>query len=123
MAIIVPIGEGPVGRRHKQLAAIPANAGIASTIEERLLRQVDEMNRSSEYWLTGKYRSDPPATIAEDESSGAALLRAIQGLRRRWERRFADLAADPSTPATVVRTRAPRARTERWKKTPTSPCP
>jgi SPP1 gp7 family putative phage head morphogenesis protein len=81
--------ESPTGKPITLGAAHP-NAGLEVQYRRKLVRLVDEMNRSILYWIRVYYRRDPPE-IAQD-SPASTLIKAIRGLGRRWTRRFNDTA-------------------------------
>lgn len=70
---------------------IHPNAGIEATYRKRLECLVDEMNRSILYWLTARWRDNPPQ-IATDESWDSKLRRTMRALNRRWQDRFDDVS-------------------------------
>jgi uncharacterized protein with gpF-like domain len=57
---------------------------------------IEEMSRSVTYWLQACYRANNPevALLAQDELPATALRRAVNRLKRRWQRRFNQLALD-----------------------------
>jgi len=71
---------------------IRANSGIEASYRKRLECLVEEMNRSILYWLTARWRDNPPH-IATDESWDSKLRRTMRVLSKRWQDRF-DEAAD-----------------------------
>jgi|WetSurMetagenome_2_1015567.scaffolds.fasta_scaffold00813_16 SPP1 gp7 family putative phage head morphogenesis protein len=73
------------------LRAVRANAGIAAAYQRKILALVDDMARSYAWFLRAQYRADPPV-LAQDASPAAALLRALNGLFRRWEKNFEEAA-------------------------------
>lgn len=77
--------------KPKVLAPVHPNAGIAAWYRQELLKLIDEMNRSVEYWTTASYRANEPL-IAQDELPAQALWKAMKLLRKRWEKNFAEAA-------------------------------
>jgi SPP1 gp7 family putative phage head morphogenesis protein len=67
------------------------NAGIAASYRRALERLIDEMNNSLLYWLTARWRDDPPQ-LAMDESWISGLRRTMRVLQRRWQSRFDEMA-------------------------------
>lgn len=68
------------------------NAGLEAAYRARLLRVVDEMNRSVLHWVRAAYRASPPAMALD--SSADVLGAAIRKLTRRQRRRFDQLSKD-----------------------------
>lgn len=66
-------------------------APIRIAYQKRLDALVDEMGDSLLYWLRAAYRADEPATV-ELGQDVLPLQAAFDKLRRRWLRRFDDLA-------------------------------
>ena len=79
-------------KAEKILRPVPPSAAIQAMYQKKLLGLIDEMAKSTQYWVEATYRGNPPE-IAQDELASAALRRAIQELTRRWTKRF-DEAAD-----------------------------
>ena len=65
-----------------------------SRISPQLEALIDELHKSTVYWLTAAYKANEPAVaaLAQDELSAAALKRVMRELSRRWLRRFDDAA-------------------------------
>ena len=72
------------------------NVGIEIELRRRLLALIDEMNGSILYWTKAAYRQNEPdaATLAQDETPAAEIMKAIRGLRKRWLARFDKAAKD-----------------------------
>lgn len=86
-----------LARRRKRkgeivLRPVHPNAGIEAEYRRKLLKLVDEMNRSVLYWLKAAYRANPPE-LAQDETPAIALRNALRKMTRQWQRNF-DQAAD-----------------------------
>lgn len=75
----------------KQVDAVRPNAGIEASYRKKLDRLIDEMQASVTYWLTAAYRSNEPM-MAQDEAPARAISRTMDGLARKWQRRFDDYA-------------------------------
>jgi SPP1 gp7 family putative phage head morphogenesis protein len=72
---------------------IYASAGIEASYCKRLECLVDEMNRSILYWLTARWRDNPPQ-LATDESWDSKLRRTLRALNKRWQDRFDDVSGE-----------------------------
>jgi len=70
---------------------IHPNVGIEATYKKRLLRLVEEMERSLAYWLTARWHANPPI-MAQDELPAASLQRTMEQLGKRWLSRFDEAA-------------------------------
>jgi SPP1 gp7 family putative phage head morphogenesis protein len=82
-------------RRIAQPAVIDPvrpNAGLEVWYRNKLMRAIDEMQRSLVHFVERAYRGNPPETLAEDESPAVALQRVIRKLSQRWQREFDRLA-------------------------------
>jgi SPP1 gp7 family putative phage head morphogenesis protein len=78
--------------RNNVLKPLHPNVGIEMEYRRRLLKLIEAMHNSIEYWITSKYKNNEPV-IAQDAVTPASSLRiALAKLVRRWQRRF-DLAA------------------------------
>jgi hypothetical protein len=64
-------------RRPRVGAPIRPNAGIEAAYRKRLECMVDEMNASLLYWLTARWRDNPPM-LATDESWSGKLNRTLR---------------------------------------------
>lgn len=76
--------------KPKTLKPVRPNAGLEARYRKAILRLVDEMGRSVDYWIAAAYRQHEPnvAALADDELPAAALLRAVRDLSKRWLKRF-----------------------------------
>ncbi len=77
--------------KDKVLAAVRPNAAIEARFRKRLLQLIDEMHRSVAYWIVAQYRETPPE-IAADATPADALRQAMQGLAKRWKKKFDETA-------------------------------
>jgi len=80
-----------LSKKLKTYRPLHPNAGIEACYRKKLTALIDEMNRSLVYWLSASYRQNKPE-IAQDELPANALRRTMKGLRKRWERKFNDMA-------------------------------
>ena len=90
-------------KENRPLPPVRANAGIEIAYRRKLVRLVDDMHRSINWWVRAAYRANEPA-IAQDappdasgfgpEDSAAALQRTMAELIKRWRKRFDDAADD-----------------------------
>lgn len=79
--------------------AVRPSAALAAAYRARLLRLIDEMNRSIVYWLERAYRGQDEKIalisgdgMAYDATAANVLDDLMRRLRRRWLRRFSDMA-------------------------------
>ena len=85
----------PVKPRPKKellLRPVRPSAAVAAAYQKALLRLVDEMNKSTVWFVEAAYKETPPA-LAQDELSSEAMRKAIEALTKRWSKRF-DTAAE-----------------------------
>jgi len=80
-------------KKPKVARAVHANRGIEAKYRRSLLKMIDEMNASVEYWLTAGYRAEPPCMAAlveqaQDASPTAHIKRILADLADRWIKRF-----------------------------------
>lgn len=82
-----------MAHRHKlkTLRPVHPNAGIEAAYRKRLKKLVEEMHRSTEYWLLATYRRHEDR-IAQDESPADALRRSMKDLAKRWNSKFDEMA-------------------------------
>lgn len=82
------------GQRRPRIGApIHPNAGIEAAYRRRLERLITEMNASLLYWLTARWRDNPPM-LATDESWSSKLNRTMRVLNKRWQDRFDEAAPE-----------------------------
>lgn len=72
-----------------RLRAIKPNAGIEVWYRRQLERAVDDLHRSTVYWIKARYRS---VGLAQDASPAIMMRDALRKLARRWQRNFDELA-------------------------------
>ncbi len=77
--------------KNKILAPVRPNAGLEALFRRRLLRFVDAMNKSVQFWVKQSYKANPPV-MAQDESPAEALRKSIKKLGKRWQRNFDEMA-------------------------------
>lgn len=75
----------------KILRAIQPNAGVRAWYRKRLLKELDEMQRSVAYWLEAAYRRREDEIVG-DSSPARDLLSVFGSSMRRWMRRWDTLA-------------------------------
>ncbi|NTJ67537.1 phage head morphogenesis protein [Agrobacterium rhizogenes] len=73
------------------LRPIHPNIGIELEYRRQLLKMIDAMAKSVEYWLTATYRQNEPR-IAQDESPADALRRSMKELSKRWLDKFDEMS-------------------------------
>lgn len=78
----------------KYLRPVRPNVGTQADYQVRLDALIEEMHRSVNYWLTAKYRANPPEALAQDASPAATLRAAMRRLSRRWLKKFDELAPE-----------------------------
>jgi uncharacterized protein with gpF-like domain len=91
---------------------IRPSAPIRIKYEARILRLLDEMQRSIVHWLSLDYRRNLPEVMvyAQDACPARTMQAAMRRLRKRWLGRFDDLApAMASYFATAVQDRSEKA--------------
>lgn len=71
----------------KKFRPVRPNAGIEAQYRRKILCLVDEMARSTVYWLRAQYRATPPR-MAQDAIPARELQKAIEELAKRWQVRF-----------------------------------
>jgi len=84
--------ETPRAKRRKTLTPIQANAGVEAEYQRALMREVDAMQKSLEWWIRARYR--PVATgIAADASPFAELQHMLDRLIGKWRAHFNEVSA------------------------------
>lgn len=82
-------------RRRRVGPPIHPNAGIEVAYRKRLDRLIDQMNASILYWLTARWRVNPPTSMGMDEQPWfGSLQRTMRQLISRWETKFDELAPE-----------------------------
>ncbi|MGE9986206.1 phage minor head protein [Desulfovibrio sp. SGI.169] len=84
----------------KLLRAVHPNAGVRAAYQRRLRKLIDEMRRSTVWWLRAAYRKDEARIIpefAQDASPARMLQKVLNRLFRYWMRRWSDEAAKIAT--------------------------
>jgi len=81
-------------RKPIVLRAVRPNAGLRARFHADLLKLVNEMHNSLDYWLKAAYNQNEPAiaAIAKDKSPAAVLQTVFNRLRTRWQKRFNEAA-------------------------------
>lgn len=78
-------------RLPKTGRALQSSAGIRARYIKKLDALVAAMHRSVTYWLTARWRSNPPV-MASDENPAKGLGKTTRVLSRRWQKRFDEAA-------------------------------
>lgn len=83
------------GQRRGELVlkSVRPSAGIEAQYRKRLMRLVDEMQKSLEYWLCAAWRANKPR-IAVDATPAELLARVVRELEKRWTAKFDDAASE-----------------------------
>lgn len=79
----------------KTAAAVHANRGVEARYRRDLQRLIAEMQGSVEYWLAAGYKKNPPLMaelVAQDAAPSKAMQRIVNGLAKRWIKKFSDAA-------------------------------
>lgn len=81
------------GQRRGELVlkSVRPSAGIEAKYRKRLVRMVDEMQKSLVYWLRAAYRANEPR-MAMDATPSELLTRVVEELGKRWQKQFDDTA-------------------------------
>jgi SPP1 gp7 family putative phage head morphogenesis protein len=80
-------------RGETVLKGVRPSAAIEAAYRRRLLRMIDKMCRSTEYWIVAAWRADPPR-MAQDATPATLLQRVARRLARQWEEAFDKAAED-----------------------------
>lgn len=87
-----------MSKPRKLIRTIRANAGVTARYRRRMMRLVDQMAASVEWFVRAQFRKTPPKMTdeveqAQDARPPADFMRLRLGeLRKRWERQFDDAA-------------------------------
>lgn len=79
----------------KTLHPVRPNRFVEERYRARLERAIEQMNRSTAYWLRATYRANEPHIVglmAADELPASALVVRVRRLSRYWQRRFDEMA-------------------------------
>ena len=74
------------------LRPVHPNLGIEIEYRRQLLKLIDAMAASVDYWLKATYRQNEDRIVAEDESPADALRRSMKDLSKRWLAKFDDMS-------------------------------
>jgi uncharacterized protein with gpF-like domain len=77
--------------KNDLLNPIFPNAGIEAAYAKRLIKMVDAMHKSVDYWVSANYRSES-ARLATDASPANELRDLLRRLSKRWIKLFDDMA-------------------------------
>lgn len=73
--------------KTKTLPPVRPNAMLERRFRQCLLALIEEMNNSVQYWITARYRENPPE-IAMDASPAKNLQKELNELKAQWFKRF-----------------------------------
>lgn len=76
--------------RKVTLRGVQPSAGIRAAYQKRLIRLIDDMTKSAEYWARQSWRSAmaTDAMMAVDETPADEMQRQVYELASRWNRNF-----------------------------------
>lgn len=74
-------------RSETIIGPVRPNVGTSVWYRTQLMRVIDEMTNSVEYWVASRYRNNEPL-LAQDELPAQALWRTMRQLRKRWQKQF-----------------------------------
>lgn len=80
-------------RRVATAEAVHANRGTRARYRRAMMRLIDEMASSVEYWLTARRRSDPPV-LAQDALPTDEMQQAFRKVSARWQEKFDGMAEE-----------------------------
>lgn len=78
-------------KAEKIIPPVHPNFGIEKDYRTTLVREIDAMARSIEYFVKAAYRKDPPE-LAQDATPAANLRKAVNKLAKQWQKRFDNLS-------------------------------
>lgn len=81
----------------KTLNPVRPNRFIEDAYRASLLKMIEQMNRSTAYWMRAAYRANEPrlvALLAQDELPATVVVSRVRRLARYWQRKFDQLAPD-----------------------------
>ena len=89
---------GPVKLRGSRsgeivLKSVRPSAGIEAKYRKQMLRLIDAMQKSVEYWVRAAWRANEPR-MAQDATPAELLRRVVDELHKRWTARFDDAASE-----------------------------
>lgn len=92
-------------RSAQTLKAVRPNAGVTVLYRRRLDARIKAMHDSVGYWLAAAYKANEPEALAQDtavliralgmaldEAPADALRKVVDGLGKRWNKKFDDMA-------------------------------
>lgn len=74
------------------LRRVRPNAGVQAWYRKRLDAEIQAMQESLVYWLKLNYRASGVLDMAQDDSPAMTMRKAMDGLTRRWQKSFDDMA-------------------------------
>lgn len=83
-------------RKNDLLKPIFPNAGVEAAYAKRLVKLVDAMHKSVDYWVSANYRAES-ARLATDASPAKELRDLLRRLAKRWIKIFDDIAEHAAT--------------------------
>lgn len=72
--------------------ALPS-AAIKAQYQKAMVKMIDEMHRSTLYWIKAGYNAREDEIVSKDASPAAELEKALKRLYRRWSDKFSIFAA------------------------------
>ena len=79
-------------KRERVLRPVHPNAGIQAAYRKRILRLIDEMNNSLQFWIKAAYRANEPLMAQDDALPATNLADAVRELAKRWLDNFDEAA-------------------------------
>ena len=83
--------SGAMQVKLRTLPPIRPNAGTEARYRAKLQALIRKMADSVEYWVKASYNQNEPV-IAQDELPATALKKAVDELRKRWQKQFDEAA-------------------------------
>ena len=84
-----------MARKQKTARAVRPNEGVEARYRKRLRALIEQMSKSTEYWISAQYRAAPP--VAQDALPASEMDQRLKELSRRWIKKFKDEAKKWST--------------------------
>src|SRR6266850_1919140 len=79
----------------KILKPIHANRGIEIAYQKALMRLIDDMHNSMQYWIMAQYKATPSRVekLAQDASTPSDKMRIkLNAVARRWQKAFNEMS-------------------------------
>ncbi len=77
----------------KKNARTRASVALEKEYKKKLMRLINDMNKSATWWLTARYRQNLGAIVASDSASGE-LDAELKKLFRQWGKKYDTMASD-----------------------------